>query len=82
LRVEPPQAIGQWLERFSFALKLSPVICYDKSAAIFYHPIENNLTLKQAALAKGVSEEPFDKVVDPLAITHPGSALVSAARTR
>jgi fumarate hydratase, class II len=61
---------------------LSPVIGYDKSAAISYYAIENNLTLKQAALAKGVSEELFDKVVDPLALTHPGSAdLVSAART-
>jgi fumarate hydratase class II len=40
------------------------------------------LTLKQAALAKGVSEELSDKVVGPLALTHPGSAdLVSAART-
>jgi fumarate hydratase class II len=60
---------------------LSPVIGYDKSAAISYYAIDNNLTLKQAALAKGVSEELFDKVVDPLALTHPGSAdLVSAAQ--
>jgi fumarate hydratase, class II len=60
---------------------LSPVIGYDKSTAISYYAIDNNLTLKQAALAKGVSEELFDKVVDPLALTHPGSAdLVSAAQ--
>jgi fumarate hydratase class II len=59
---------------------LSPVIGYDKSAAISYYAIDKNLTLKQAALAKGVSEELFDKVVNPLAMTRPGSAdVVSAA---
>ncbi len=61
---------------------LSPVIGYDKSAAISYYAIDHNLTLKQAALAKGVSEELFDKVVDPLALTHPGSAdLATAGQT-
>ncbi len=53
---------------------LSPVIGYDKSAAISYYAIDHDLTLKQAALAKGVSEELFDKVVNPIALTHPGSA--------
>ena len=33
---------------------LSPVIGYDKAAAISYYAIDNDLTLKQAALAKGV----------------------------
>jgi len=53
---------------------LSPVIGYDKSAAISYYAIDHDLTLKQAALANGVSEELFDRVVDPLALTRPGSA--------
>ncbi len=53
---------------------LSPVIGYDKAAAISYYAIDHDLTLKQAALAKGVSEELFDKVVNPLALTRPGSA--------
>jgi fumarate hydratase class II len=53
---------------------LSPVIGYDKAAAISYYAIDKNLTLKQAALAKGVSEELFDRVVDPIALTRPGSA--------
>ncbi|MGH3290846.1 MAG: hypothetical protein ACRDP7_03470 [Trebonia sp.] len=61
---------------------LSPVIGYDKSAAISYYAIDHNLTLKQAALAKGVSEELFDKVVQPLALTRPGSADASAASGR
>ena len=53
---------------------LSPVIGYDKAAEISYYAIDHDLTLKQAALAKGVSEELFDKVVNPLALTHGGSA--------
>ena len=53
---------------------LSPVIGYDKAAAISYYAIDHDLTLKQAALAKGVSEELFDRVVKPLALTRPGSA--------
>ena len=53
---------------------LSPVIGYDKAAAISYYAIDHDLTLKQAALANGVSEELFDRVVDPLALTRPGSA--------
>jgi len=53
---------------------LSPVIGYDKSAAISSYAIDHDLTLKQAALAKGVPEELFDNVVSPLALTRPGSA--------
>jgi fumarate hydratase, class II len=53
---------------------LSPVIGYDKAAEISYYAIDNDLTLKQAALAKGVSEELYDKVVIPLALTRGGSA--------
>jgi fumarate hydratase, class II len=53
---------------------LSPVIGYDKAAAISYYAIDNNLTLKQAALAKGVSEELYDRVVIPINLTRPGSA--------
>jgi fumarate hydratase class II len=53
---------------------LSPVIGYDKAAAISHYAIDHDLTLKQAALANGVSEELFDKVVNPLALTRPGSA--------
>jgi fumarate hydratase class II len=53
---------------------LSPVIGYDKAAVISYYAIDHDQTLKQAALANGVSEELFDKVVNPLALTRPGSA--------
>ncbi|MEV4508571.1 class II fumarate hydratase [Dactylosporangium sp. NPDC049525] len=53
---------------------LSPVIGYDRAAVISYYAIAHDLTLKQAALANGVSEELFDRVVDPLALTRGGSA--------
>src|SRR5262249_25951079 len=53
---------------------LSPVIGYDKAAAISYYAIDHDLTLKQAALAKGVSEDLFDKVVIPINLTRPGTA--------
>jgi fumarate hydratase, class II len=52
---------------------LSPVIGYDKAAAISYYAIDHDLTLKEAALAKGVSEELYDRVVDPVALTRGGS---------
>jgi fumarate hydratase, class II len=58
---------------------LSPVIGYDKAAAISYYAIDHDLTLKQAALAKGVSEELFDKVVIPINLTRPGSADIPSA---
>ena len=53
---------------------LSPVIGYDKAAAISYYAIDHDQTLKQAALANGVSEELFDRVVVPIALTRPGTA--------
>jgi len=53
---------------------LSPVIGYDKAAAIAHYAIDHNLTLKEAALANGVSEELFDRIVDPVELTHGGSA--------
>jgi fumarate hydratase class II len=61
---------------------LSPIIGYDEAAAIAYYAIDNDLTLKQAALAKGVDEQLYDKVVDPLALTRPGSADIQSARQR
>jgi fumarate hydratase, class II len=53
---------------------LSPVIGYDRAAEISYYAIDHDLTLKEAALAKGVSEDLYDRVVDPLALTRGGSA--------
>jgi fumarate hydratase, class II len=57
---------------------LSPVIGYDQASVISHYAIKHDLTLKQAALANGVSEELFDRVVNPLALTRGGSADISA----
>jgi fumarate hydratase, class II len=53
---------------------LSPVIGYDKAAEISYYAIDHDLTLKEAALAKGVSEDLYDRIVIPINLTRPGSA--------
>ncbi len=53
---------------------LSPVIGYDQASVISHYAIDHDLTLKQAALAKGVSEDLFDRVVNPIALTRGGSA--------
>ena len=51
---------------------LAPVIGYDKSSHIAHYAMEHDLTLKQAALKLGfVSEEEFDRVVDPAKMVHP-----------
>jgi fumarate hydratase, class II len=57
---------------------LSPIIGYDKAAEISYYAIDHDLPLKEAALAKGVSEELYDRVVIPLNLTRPGTADVPA----
>ena len=56
---------------------LSPVIGYDRASVISHQAIAQDLTLKQAALANGVTEELFDRVVNPLALTRGGSADLS-----
>src|ERR1700732_473452 len=61
---------------------LSPVIGYDKAAEISYYAIDHDLTLKEAALAKGVSEDLYDRVVDPLALTRGGSADLPPGRQK
>ncbi|MFN9645539.1 MAG: class II fumarate hydratase [Cyanobacteriota bacterium] len=51
---------------------LSPVIGYDKASQIAHYALDNGLTLKAAALKLGlVSEEVFDRVVDPKKMVKP-----------
>ena len=52
----------------------------DKTRIYLYvlHEAGSILTLKQAALANGVSEDLFDRVVNPLAMTRGGSADLSS----
>jgi fumarate hydratase, class II len=57
---------------------LSPVIGYDKASKIAHYALDNDLTLKQAALKLGfVTEDEFDRVVDPARMVHPYVAKAS-----
>jgi len=56
---------------------LAPVIGYDKASKIAHYALDNDLSLKQAALKLGfVTEEEFDQVVDPAKMVHPYVAKV------
>jgi fumarate hydratase class II len=51
---------------------LSPVIGYDKASKIAHHALDNDLTLKAAALQLGfVTEDEFDRIVDPRKMVKP-----------
>jgi fumarate hydratase, class II len=51
---------------------LSPVIGYDKSSKIAHHAMDNDLTLREAALQLGfVTAEEFDRIVDPKKMVAP-----------
>jgi len=51
---------------------LSPVIGYDKASKIAHYALDNDLTLKEAALKmRFVSEQEFDSIVDPRKMVHP-----------
>ena len=51
---------------------LAPVIGYDNASRIAHHAMDNDLTLKAAALELGfVTEAEFDRVVDPARMVHP-----------
>jgi fumarate hydratase class II len=51
---------------------LAPVIGYDKASRMAHYAMDNDLTLKAAALKLGfVSEDEFDRVVDPAKMVKP-----------
>jgi fumarate hydratase, class II len=51
---------------------LAPVIGYDKASNISRHALDNDLTLREAALGLGfVTKEEFDRVVDPAKMVRP-----------
>ena len=53
---------------------LSPVIGYDKASRIAHKALDEETTLKQAALATGwIDEKTFDEVVDPKKMVFPNS---------
>src|ERR1700689_267221 len=65
--------INEYVERsLMLVTALSPVIGYDKASKIAHYAMDNDLTLKDAALKLGfVSEEEFDRVVDPAKMVRP-----------
>jgi fumarate hydratase, class II len=71
--------IQEYVERsLMLVTALSPVIGYDKASQIAHYALDNDLTLKQAALKLAlVSEDEFDRVVDPAKMVHPYVAKAS-----
>jgi len=65
--------INEYVERsLMLVTALSPVIGYDKASKIAHYAMDNDLTLKAAALKLGfVSEAEFDRVVDPKKMVRP-----------
>ena len=65
--------IDEYVERsLMLVTALSPVIGYDKASKIAHYAMDNDLTLKVAALKLGfVTEEEFDRVVDPAKMVRP-----------
>jgi len=71
--------INEHVERsLMLVTALAPVIGYDKASKIAHHAVENDLTLKAAALQLGfVTEAEFDHVVDPAKMVRPYVATAS-----
>jgi fumarate hydratase class II len=61
------EKIGEYVDRsLMLVTALSPKIGYDKASAIAHRALDNNQTLKEAALASGfIEEKEFDELVDP-----------------
>ncbi len=65
--------IEEYVERsLMLVTALSPEIGYDKASEIAHYAVDHDTTLKAAALKLGyVSEEEFDRIVDPAKMVHP-----------
>jgi fumarate hydratase class II len=65
--------ISEFVERsLMLVTALSPVIGYDKASKIAHYALDNDLTLKDAALKLGfVTEAQFDQIVDPKKMVAP-----------
>jgi fumarate hydratase class II len=61
---------------------LSPVIGYDKASKIAHYALDNDLTLKEAALKlEFVTEDVFDRVVDPAKMVRPYVATAGSGKS-
>jgi fumarate hydratase class II len=65
--------INEYVDRsLMLVTALSPVIGYDKASKIAHYALDNDLTLKQAAIKlRYVTEEEFDRIVDPRKMVRP-----------
>ncbi len=65
--------IGEYVHRsLMLVTALAPVIGYDKASKIAHHALDNDLTLRDAALALGfVDAATFDRTVDPAKMVKP-----------
>jgi fumarate hydratase class II len=72
--------IEEYVERsLMLVTALSPVIGYDKASKIAHYAMDKDLTLKAATLQLGfVTEEEFDRVVDPAKMVKPYVAAAPA----
>lgn len=50
---------------------LAPYIGYDEATAIAHLAVADDLSLREAALQRGVDAELFDRVVRPIDLTRP-----------
>jgi fumarate hydratase, class II len=68
-----PRKLHEYVEHsLMLVTALSPVIGYDKASKIAHYALDNDLTLKEAALKLGfVTEQEFDRVVDPMKMVAP-----------
>jgi fumarate hydratase class II len=65
--------IKEYLDRsLMLVTALAPVIGYDKASQIAHYAMDNDLTLKAAALKLGfVTEDEFERIVDPAKMVRP-----------
>jgi fumarate hydratase, class II len=73
--------INEYVDRsLMLVTALSPVIGYDKASKIAHYAMDNDLTLKDAALKLGfVTEAEFDRLVDPKKMVKPSVAAAGKA---
>src|SRR6202167_5363901 len=73
------KTIKEYVDRsLMLVTALAPIIGYDKASKIAHHAMDRDLTLKAAALKLGfVSEEEFDRVVDPAKMVRPYVAVAT-----
>lgn len=71
--------VREYVDRsLMLVMALSPVIGYNKASKIAHYALDNDLTLRQAALKLGfVTEDEFDRVVDPAKMVRPYLAKAS-----